>query len=124
MKTKLSIILVSLLLATSTAHAGKGKLIRIIVGHFTKKNLEKYAVTLSIGASIFPVLAKAGLFPKEDFPVEKEIEKARKNGAVDYRTTVCRDEDGHLVPLTENVVRCPYGESTNLYYGPTIKIEY
>jgi hypothetical protein len=122
MKTKLSIALISLLLVTSTAEAGKWKALRAIGGWLTKKASEKSVVTWIIGTSILPVLLEAGLKPTNDFPMEYEIIEAKRNGATNYQTHVCRNNRGELVPLPRDVVRCPYGNNPHIYAGPTVRI--
>ncbi len=123
MKTKLSIALISLLLVTSSAEAGKWKAFKTISGWLTKKASEKSMVTWIIGASVLPVLLEAGLAPKKEFPVEPEIKRAGKNGAKSYQTRVCRNDKGEVVPLPRNVKRCPYGDDPTIYAGPVIKMK-
>ena len=124
MKTKLSIALISLLLVTSSVEAGKWKALKAVGGWLTKKASEKSMVTWIVGAGVLPVLLEAGLYPTDDFPVEPEIEGAGENGAKNYQTHVCRNDEGKLVPLPRNVKRCPYGDDPTLYGGPVIKMKH
>jgi len=123
MKTKLSIALISLLLVTSTVEAGKWKALKTVGAWLTKKASEKSMVTWIVGASVLPVLLEAGLYPQDEFPVEPEVEEAGRNGAKDYQTHVCRNNQGELVPFPKEVTRCPYGDDPKLYSGPVIKMK-
>ena len=124
MKTKLSIALISLLLVTSSAEAGKWKALKAVGGWLTKKASEKSMVTWIVGMGILPVLVQAGLSPTDDYPVEPEMNEADKNGATSYQTHVCRNDEGKLVPVPRNVKRCPYGDDPRLFVGPIVKIKH
>jgi hypothetical protein len=144
-KTFISLVVVSSLIYTSSAHAVSPKVVqegvKLIVKIFSnakkpptaKKTPNKWGGVLSAIPFGLPsaeastnndfVLtrsAMSGLNEHPQYPIREEVLQAKEQGYSSYKMKVCKNSSGTTYPIPYSVGHCPFSGNGKLYNGPTI----